>query len=107
MKNFKNMLKQAQEMQQKMLEAQEKLKTLEVEGSAGGGMVKVTADGKGHIHKISLDPNLLNPEDHEMLEDLIVAACNDAKRKSDALAEETMGAITNGLHLPSDFKLPF
>ena len=83
MVNIGNMMKQAQELQKKMSEAQEKLNSIEVEGVSGGGMVKVTATAKGEIKRIFLDESLLKPEDKEMTEDLIVAAINDAKQKAE------------------------
>ncbi len=107
MKNFKNMLKQAQQMQQKMTEAQEELDKIEVEGSSGAGMVKVSINCKGHMRKISIDKSIVDPEDIEMMEDLIVAAFNDAKTKADKISEEQMGSITSGMPLPGNFKLPF
>lgn len=107
MKNFKNMLKQAQEMQQKLQDAQANLANVEVEGNSGGGMVKILMNGKGNLRKITLDKSLLNPDEADILEDLIVAAFNDAKSKSDNLNEDTMGNITSGLQLPDNFKLPF
>lgn len=107
MKNIGNFLKQAQEMQTKMGQMQEKLGTLTVEGAAGGGMVKATLNGKGDLKSIKLSPDVVNKEDIEMLEDLIVAAVNDGKIKAEAQAAEEMQKITGGLQLPSGMKLPF
>ena len=107
MVNFGNMMKQAQELQKKMSEAQEKLKSIEVEGVSGGGMVKVVASAKGEIKKIILDESLLKPEDKEITEDLIVAAVNDAKQKGESAAQEEMKSLTGGLPLPPGMKLPF
>ena len=107
MVNFGNMMKQAQELQKKMTEAQEKLKSIEVEGVSGGGMVKVLASAKGEIKKITLDESLLKPDDKEITEDLIVAAVNDAKEKGENAAQEEMKSLTGGLPLPPGMKLPF
>ena len=102
-----NMMKQAQQMQKKMAEAQEKLNSIEVEGSSGGGMVKVVASAKGEIRRISIDDNLMKKEEKEITEDLIVAAINDAKQKGETAAQEEMKNITGGLPLPPGMKLPF
>ena len=107
MVNLGNMMKQAKELQKKMSEAQEKLNQIEVEGSAGGGMVKVTATAKGEIKKINIDESLLKPEEKEITEDLIVAAINDAKQKGEVAAQEEMKSVTGGLPLPPGMKLPF
>ena len=107
MVNLGNMMKQAQELQKKMSEAQEKLNLIEVEGNSGGGVVKVVSTAKGEIKKIDLDESLLNPEDKEMTEDLIVAAINDAKKKAETAMQEEMKSVTGGLPLPPGMKLPF
>ncbi len=107
MVNIGNMMKQAQELQKKMSEAQEKLNLIEVEGNSGGGVVKVVSTAKGEIKKIDLDESLLNPEDKEMTEDLIVAAINDAKKKAETAMQEEMKSVTGGLPLPPGMKLPF
>jgi len=107
MVNIGNMMKQAQELQKKMTEAQAKLNSIEVEGASGGGVVKVVATAKGEIKRISIDKSLLKPEDKEITEDLIVAAINDAKAKGETAAEEAMKSITGGLPLPPGMKLPF
>lgn len=107
MKNFGNMLKQAQQMQSKMEEMQEKLAVAEYTGEAGGGMVTVTLNGKGAMNGIKIDPNLMQPDDHEVLEDLVMAAFNDARTKVSAAMEEQMSDLTGGLPLPPGFKLPF
>ncbi len=107
MVNIGNMMKQAQELQKKMSEAQEKLNLIEVEGNSGGGVVKVVSTAKGEIKKIDLDESLLNPEDKEMTEDLIVAAMNDAKKKAETAMQEEMKSVTGGLPLPPGMKLPF
>ena len=107
MVNIGNMMKQAQQLQKKMADAQEKLNDIEVEGVSGGGVVKVIASAKGEIKRINLDESLLKPEDKEITEDLIVAAINDAKQKGEAVAQEEMKSVTGGLPLPPGMKLPF
>ena len=101
------MYKKAQEMQKKMKELQEGLANLEVEGSSGGGLVKITVTGKGEVKKIKIDPSLMKPEESEILEDLIVAAFNEAKKKSEEASAEEMKKLTGGLNLPPGFKMPF
>ncbi len=107
MKNLGQMMKQAQEMQAKMAEMQEQLAGVEVTGASGGGMIQVTLNGKGEMRKIAIDPALANPDEVEVLEDLIVAATNDAKAKVEAQAAQRMSELTGGLSLPPGFKLPF
>ncbi len=107
MVNLNNMMKQAQELQKKMAEAQSKLNELEVEGVSGGGLVKVKATAKGEIKKITVDNSLFKPEEKEIVEDLIVAAINDAKAKGDLAAQEAMKSMTGGLPLPPGMKFPF
>ena len=107
MNNFSDMMKQAQEMQKKMKELQEGLANLEVEGSSGGGLVKITVNGKGEVKKIKIDQSLMKPQEAEILEDLIVAAINEAKKKAEEATAEEMKKLTGGLNLPPGFKLPF
>ena len=107
MKNLGSMLKQAQEMQAKMQEMQTKLESAEVTGSAGGGMVTVTLNGKNVVRRIKIDPKIVNPGEVEMLEDLILAAVNDARAKVEAHVKEEMAKLTGGLQLPPGMKLPF
>ena len=107
MTNIVNMMKQAQELQKKMSEAQEKLKSIEVEGSSGGGVVKVIVNAKGDIKKIDIDKSLLNPNEKEIAEDLVLAAINDAKNRAENVAAEEMKNLTGGISLPPGFKLPF
>ena len=107
MVNIGNMMKQAQQLQKKMAEAQEKLNSIEVEGLSGGGMVKVIATAKGDIKRIMIDDSLMIKEEKEMTEDLIVAAINDAKQKADAASKEEMKLVTGGIPLPPGMKLPF
>lgn len=107
MKNLAGLMKQASEMQHKMEEMQAKLAALEIEGAAGAGLVTVRLSGKGAMKGIVIDPKLAQPSETEMLQDLIVAAHNDAKRKLEAVAAEEMGKVTGGLQLPGGMKLPF
>jgi len=101
-----NMMKQFQQMQAKMEEIQAELEQTEVEGTSGGGMVKVTLNGKMDITNISIDPEVVDPDDVEMLQDLIVGAVNQAKEKAQQLQAEKMSALTGGLNLPG-LNLPF
>ncbi len=105
MKNFGDLMKQAQQLQQKFTEAQSKLEAVEAEGQSGGGMVRVTINGKGIARRVQIDPSLADPKDIGMLEDLILAAMNDAKAKVDAKSAEEMQKLTGGLPLPPGFKL--
>ncbi len=107
MKNIGQIMKQAQQMQTKMAELQEQLAGLEVSGAAGGGLVQVTMSGKGELRSIKIDPSLANPDDIEVLEDLIMAAANDAKSKVEARVQEEMQKLTGGLQLPPGMQLPF
>lgn len=107
MKNLASMMKQAQEMQSKMAEMQEGLLNVEVTGQSAAGMCQVTLNGKGDARKIKIDPSLVNPDDAEVLEDLILAAFNDAKVKVEEQMKEKMSELTGGLPLPEGFKLPF
>jgi len=107
MKNLGNLMRQAQEMQQKMGEMQEQLAAAEVSGSSGAGMVTVTLNGKGELRRLKIDPAIVDPNEVEVLEDLITAAFNDARVKVEARMSEEMGKLTGGLPLPPGFKLPF
>jgi hypothetical protein len=107
MKNLGNMLKEAQKLQSKMAEMQAKLAETEISGAAGAGMVIVTLNGKGEMRAIKIDPSLAEPGEIEVLEDLIVAAFNDAKSRLEAQLQEEMGKLTGGMSLPPGFKLPF
>lgn len=107
MKNIGQLMKQAQEMQAKMAEMQAQLEAVEMTGAAGGGMVQLTLNGKGDLKKIKIDKNLLDPQEVEVLEDLIVAAFNDSRAKVSAHAEKEMQKLTGGLQLPGGMKLPF
>lgn len=95
--NFKKIMKQAQEMQSRL---QEQMKDLEVEASAGGGMVVVTMNGEKQLLSVKLDPEAVDPEDTEMLQDLVLAAVNEAARQVDEKLKEEMGGITGGLNIP-------
>jgi len=107
MNNISQIMKQAKEMQEKMNSLQEKVEKAEVEGSSGGGLVKVTINGKHNASKLSIDPSLINKDEIDVLEDLIVAAINDATKKvSDSMSNE-LGSLTGGLNLPPGMKLPF
>jgi DNA-binding YbaB/EbfC family protein len=107
MKNMGNLLKQASQMQAKMTEMQAKLESATMEGQSGAGMVRVTLSGKGDLKSVVIDPKLADPAEMEMLQDLLVAAHADAKRKMDAAMAEEMAAVTGGLQLPPGMKLPF
>jgi DNA-binding YbaB/EbfC family protein len=107
MKNLGQMMKQAQEMQSKMADMQAKLDQVEVTGASGGGMVTITLTGKGEMRKIKLDKSLADPEEVEMLEDLILAAYNDARGKVEDHVATEMAKVTGGLKLPPGMKLPF
>lgn len=105
MADFNKILQQAQQMQGRLQQIQEELANKTVVGVSGGGMVSVTADGKGQVRAVKLDPSVVNPSDIEMLEDLIAVAVADAQKKAADLAQEEMRKLTGGLPLP--FKLPF
>ena len=95
-----NMLKQAQKMQKRLLELQQELKERVVEGAAGGGMVRVAANGQQEILSVKIDPEAVNPEDVELLEDMVLAAVGQALEKSRQMAQDEMGKVTGGLQLP-------
>jgi DNA-binding YbaB/EbfC family protein len=105
MKNFTEMMKQAQALQGRMADMQAELERTEIEGSSGGGMVRVTLSGKGDMMSVKIDPALLKSEEAEILEDLIVAANNDAKAKVEEAMKEKMKSLTGGLPLPPGLKL--
>ena len=107
MKNIAGLMKQASQMQKKMEDMQAALEAMTVQGSAGAGMVVVTMSGKGELRSVRIDPKLADPGETEMLQDLIVAAHADAKRKIEVLAAEEMQKATGGLNLPAGLKLPF
>lgn len=107
MKNLAGLMKQAQAMQEKMQDMQARLEAMEIAGEAGAGLVTVTLSGKGELRRVKIDPKLMDPAETEMLEDLIVAAHNDAKTRLDATAAEEMQKAAGGLSLPPGMKLPF
>mgnify|MGYP002713055655 FL=1 len=101
-----NLMKQAQKMQEDMQKAQEELANMEVEGQAGGGMVKVVMNGRHELRRVALDDSLMQ-DDKEMIEDLLAAAVNDAVRRIEQQTQEKMSGITAGMNLPGGMKLPF
>ncbi len=107
MKNLGRLMKQAQEMQAKMAEMQAKLAEIEIAGASGGGLVQATLNGKGELRALKIDPSVVDPEDVEVLEDLIVAAFNDAKAKVEAHIAEEMKKLSGGLQLPPGMQMPF
>ncbi len=107
MKNLAGLMKQASQMQSKMAEMQAKLEAMEIGGSSGAGMVHVTLSGKGDLKRVKLDPKLLDPAEAEMVEDLLLAAHADARRKLEAQTAEEMEKVTGGMSLPGGLKLPF
>ena len=100
MKGFGNLMKEAQKLQEKMLQMQEQIGQKKVDATAGGGMVTVEANGKQEIVSIKIDPEVINKDDAQMLEDLVLAACNEALRKSRELVQQELGKITGGLKIP-------
>jgi nucleoid-associated protein EbfC len=105
MKNFADMMKQAQELQTRMAEMQAEMELARVEGQSGGGLVVLTLNGKGELVGVKIDASLAKPEEVEILEDLIVAAHTDAKAKVERLLQEKMQSLTGGLPLPPGLKL--
>ena len=105
MKDLMGMMKQVKEMQERMQEMQAELEKLEVEGQSGGGLVKVVLNGKGDMRKVEIDPSLAKPDEVEILEDLIVAASQDAKSKVESQMQDKMADVTGGLPLPPGMKL--
>ncbi len=104
MKDVMGLMKQMGQIQARMKQAQDELAALEIEGQSGGGLVKVTLDGKGEVKRVRIDPSLAKPEEVEILEDLIIAAAADAKSKSDAAMQSKMAEVTGGM-LPPGMKL--
>jgi DNA-binding YbaB/EbfC family protein len=107
MPSLEDIMKMAQDVQNQMQAAQENLDKIEVEGVAGGGLVKIRTSAKGRIISVDVDESLLKPSEKTMLEDLIAAALNDAKNKADAAAGPELQKMTSGMPLPPGFKLPF
>ena len=107
MPDLNELMRMAQEAQNKLMQAQEDLDKVEVQGVSGGGMVKVRASAKGRIIGVEIDESLLAPSEKQMVEDLVAAAINDARAKADVAAQEAMRNVTGGLGLPPGFKMPF
>jgi DNA-binding YbaB/EbfC family protein len=107
MNNFSDMMKKAQEMQKKMQEIQDSLSNLEVEGTSGGGIVKIIMNCKNEVKKIDIDSSIIKNDEKEVMEDLIIAALNDAKSKAEEKSQEEMKKLTGGLGLPPGMKMPF
>ncbi|MBF0176604.1 MAG: YbaB/EbfC family nucleoid-associated protein [Magnetococcales bacterium] len=105
MKNIGNILKQAQQMQERMAKMQEELSAVSVTGNAGGGLVVITMNGKQELLKVRIDPKLMQPEDVEMLEDLVAAAFNDAQRRLLEITQQQLSQVTGGLNIPG-LKMP-
>lgn len=105
MKDLMGMMKQVKDMQSRMQKVQEELEQMEVDGQSGAGLVKVTLDGKGNMRRISIDPSLAKPDEIEILEDLVIAATQDAKSKAEAAMQSKMADVTGGLPLPPGMKL--
>jgi nucleoid-associated protein EbfC len=105
MKDIMGMMKQAQQLQARMQQMQEELASAEVEGRSGGGLVSVTLDGKGSMKRVKIDPSLMKADEVEILEDLILAACQDAKGKVENLMADKMKEATGGIALPPGLKL--
>ncbi len=107
MKNIAGLMKQASQMQAKAAEMQARVEAMEVSGESGAGMVRVTLSGKGEMRRLKVDPKLADPAELEVLEDLVVSAYADAKRKLDAMMAEEMAKLTGGMELPGGLKFPF
>jgi DNA-binding YbaB/EbfC family protein len=107
MKDMFGMMKQAKELQSRMQAMQDEIAALTIDGSAGGGLVKITVNGKSEVKALHIDPSLMKPEEVEILEDLVVAALGDARAKAEAALADKMREITGGLALPPGMKLPF
>jgi DNA-binding YbaB/EbfC family protein len=106
MANIGNMMKQAEALQRNMQKAQEEIAAMEVVGESGGGMVKVTMNGRHEVRRVQIEPAVVG-EDREMLEDLVAAACNDAVRKIESNTQQKMSGLMSGMKLPPGMKLPF
>jgi DNA-binding YbaB/EbfC family protein len=107
MQNLDELMKMAQAAQERLLQAQEDLDKVFVEGVSGGGLVKVRATAKGRIIGVEIDESLLQPGEKQMVEDLVTAAFNDARAKADVAAQDSMREVTGGMQLPPGFKMPF
>ncbi|QDH13636.1 YbaB/EbfC family nucleoid-associated protein [Formicincola oecophyllae] len=107
MKNLAGMMKQATQMQARMKEAQERLTQLTLEGEAGNGLVRLKLTGKGDLNDLVIDPKLADPDDMETLQDLVMAAYADARKKAEAASKEEMSKVTGGITLPPGLEMPF
>lgn len=105
MRDIMGLMKQAQSLQQKMADVQAEFDSIEVEGTAGGGTVKVVATAKGQVKAVQIDPSILTPDDKEIVEDLVVAALNDARAKGERVIQDRMADLTKGLPIPPGLKL--
>ncbi|MGI6245977.1 MAG: YbaB/EbfC family nucleoid-associated protein [Pseudochelatococcus sp.] len=105
MRDIMGLMKQAQGLQQKMADVQAEFDAIEVEGTAGGGSVKVVANVKGLVKSVAIDPAILNPDDREIVEDLVAAAVNDARAKGERVVQDRMADLTKGLPIPPGLKL--
>ncbi|MBN9542642.1 MAG: YbaB/EbfC family nucleoid-associated protein [Alphaproteobacteria bacterium] len=105
--NIGKMMKQVQDMQKNMAEMRKKMEDTEYEGNSGGDAVKVVVSGNGFVKSVKINPNVIDPSDPEMLEDLIIAAVNDAKKRADETSENMVSGMMGGLSLPPGFKFPF
>jgi len=101
--NMNNMIKQAQKMQQEMLKAQQEIEEKEIEASAGGGAVSVKVSGKKELLELTISPEVVDPDDIEMLQDLIIAAVNEGMRKADDMSAQQMSRLTGGMNIPGLF----
>ena len=107
MNNMSQIMKQAKAMQEKMAEMQKKIEETEIEGSSGGGAVKIVMNGKHEVKNLFIDPSIVNSEEKEVLEDLIIAALNDVNKKIAENTNDQLGSISGGMGLPPGLKLPF
>ena len=107
MNNMSQIMKQAKAMQEKMAEMQKKIEETEIEGSSGGGAVKIVMNGKHEVKNLFIDPSIINSDEKEVLEDLIIAALNDVNKKIAENTNDQLGSISGGMGLPPGFKLPF
>jgi hypothetical protein len=107
MNNMSQIMKQAKAMQEKMAEMQKKIEETEIEGSSGGGAVKIVMNGKHEVKNLFIDPSIVNSDEKEVLEDLIIAALNDVNKKITENTNDQLGSISGGMGLPPGFKLPF
>ena len=107
MNNMSQIMKQAKAMQEKMAEMQKKIEETEIEGSSGGGAVKIVMNGKHEVKNLFIDPSIVNSNEKEVLEDLIIAALNDVNKKIAESTNDQLGSISGGMGLPPGLKLPF